>query len=80
MLTLDAPHITQLASDIDLAHRPREGVYPSISVEPLDEPFVDALVRLVELLDEPVLVPSLAPLIQQEITIRLLAEIGRAHV
>ena len=33
---------------------------------------LDALVRLVELLDEPALVPRLAPLIQQEITIRLL--------
>ena len=73
LLTLDARHITQLASDMDLAQRPRERVYPSISVEPLDEALVDALVRLVELLDEPVLVPSLAPLIQQEITIRLLA-------
>jgi AraC-like DNA-binding protein len=31
-----------------------------------------ALVRLVNLLDEPTLVPRLAPLIQQEITIRLL--------
>jgi AraC-like DNA-binding protein len=65
----DAP----LASDMDLAQRSRERVYPSISVEPLDEALVDALVRLVELLEKPVLVPSLAPLIQQEITIRLLA-------
>jgi AraC-like DNA-binding protein len=73
LLTLDARHITQLASDMDLAQLPRERVYRSISVELLDEALVDALVRLVELLDEPVLVPSLAPLIQQEITIRLLA-------
>ena len=34
---------------------------------------LDALVRLVALLDEPTLVPRLAPLIQQEITIRLLS-------
>ena len=72
LLTLDARHITQLASEMDLAQRPRERAYRSISVEPLDEALVDALVRLVEVLDEP-LVPSLAPLIQQEITIRLLA-------
>ena len=33
---------------------------------------LDALIRLVTLLDEPPLVPKLAPLIQQEISIRLL--------
>ena len=33
---------------------------------------LDALVRLVKLLGEPALVPRLAPLIQQEITVRLL--------
>jgi hypothetical protein len=38
----------------------------------LDATLLDALVRLVTLLDEPTLVPRLAPLIQQEITIRLL--------
>ena len=38
----------------------------------LDAALLDALVRLVKLLDEPALVPRLAPLIQQEITIRLL--------
>ena len=34
---------------------------------------LDALHRLVSLLDEPALIPQLAPLIQQEIVIRLLA-------
>lgn len=71
MLTLDVRHITQLASELDLTPRPR--AYQSISVELLDEALVDALVRLVEVLNEPTLVQSLAPLIQQEITIRLLA-------
>jgi AraC-like DNA-binding protein len=73
MLTLDARHITQLAFEMDLAQRERERAYQSISVEPLDEALVDALVRLVEILDEPALMPSLATLIQQEITVRLLA-------
>jgi AraC-like DNA-binding protein len=73
MLTLDARHIMQLASEMDLAQRTRESAYPSISVEALDESLVDALVRLIDVLDEPTLLPSLAPLIQQEITIRLLA-------
>src|SRR5207247_6877650 len=49
----------------DDAHRP-------ISFEALDATLLDALVRLVNLLDEPTLVPRLAPLIHQEITIRLL--------
>ncbi|TLY51687.1 MAG: AraC family transcriptional regulator [Gammaproteobacteria bacterium] len=72
MLTLDTRNITQLVSEMDLAQRPSERVYQSISVEPLDEALVDALIRLVDVLDEPTLVPSLAPLIQQEITVRLL--------
>jgi AraC-like DNA-binding protein len=72
-LTLDSHLITQLASEMELPRRQRERTYRSISVETLDAPLVDALVRLVELLEEPALVPSLASLIQQEITIRLLA-------
>jgi AraC-like DNA-binding protein len=72
-LTLDSGLITQLASEMELPRRQRERTYRSISVETLDAPLVDALVRLVELLEEPALVPSLASLIQQEITIRLLA-------
>jgi len=56
---------------MELAQGPREGAYQSISVEILDEGMVDGMVRLVRVLDEPTLVPSLAPLIQQEITVRL---------
>jgi AraC-like DNA-binding protein len=73
MLTLDTRHITQMASEMELVQRAQGRAYPSISVEPLEVNLVDALVRLVEVLDEPALVPALAPLIQQEITIRLLA-------
>jgi AraC-like DNA-binding protein len=73
LLTLDARHITQLASEMDVAQRPRESAYPSISVELVDDSLVDALIRLVEVLNEPALVSALGPLIQQEITIRLLS-------
>ena len=59
MLTLDLRHITQLASEIELAQRPRERAYQSLSVELLDEALVDALVRLVKVLDDPALAPSL---------------------
>lgn len=73
MLTLDTRDITQLVSEMDLAPHPREGAYQSLSVEPLDEALVDALVRLLEVLGEPTLTPVLAHLIQQEIIVRLLA-------
>jgi AraC-type transcriptional regulator N-terminus len=41
-------------------------------IEALDAALLERLVRLVKLLGEPALVPRLAPLIQQEITVRLL--------
>jgi AraC-like DNA-binding protein len=72
MLTLDVRSIVQLASEMDEPRRWRENAYRSISFEALDAALLDALVRLVALLDEPALVPRLAPLIQQEVTVRLL--------
>ncbi len=72
LLTLDVRHILQLASEMELPQPPRERAYRPVSIERLDEALVDALVRLVKLLDEPNLLPRLAPLIQQEITVRLL--------
>jgi AraC-like DNA-binding protein len=73
MLTLDVRTIVQMASEIDLPRLRRDDGYRSISFEALDAPLLDALVRLVNILDEPALVPRLAPLIQQEVVIRLLA-------
>jgi AraC-like DNA-binding protein len=73
MLTLDARSILQLASEMDEPRPRRQDAYRAISFKALDDALLDALVRLVELLDEPTLVPRLAPLIQQEITIRLLS-------
>ena len=72
MLTLDVRSIVQMASEMDVPRPRRDDAYRSISFEALDAALVDALVRLVTLLGEPILVPRLAPLIQQEITIRLL--------
>jgi AraC-like DNA-binding protein len=73
LLTLDARHILQLASEMELPQSSREHAYRPVSIERLDEALIDALVRLVKLVDERALVPRLAPLIQQEITIRLLS-------
>ena len=72
MLTLDARSILQIASEMDEPRPRREHAYRAISFEVLDSALLDPLVRLVTLLGEPALVPRLAPLIQQEITVRLL--------
>jgi AraC-like DNA-binding protein len=72
LLTLDARQIVQMASELDMPQPSRERAFRPVSIERLDEALLDALVRLVELLDEPALVSRLAPLIQQEITVRLL--------
>jgi AraC-like DNA-binding protein len=72
MLTLDVRSIVQIASEMDEPRPRREHAYRSISFEALDAALLDALVRLVKLLGEPAVVPRLAPLIQQEIIIRLL--------
>jgi hypothetical protein len=72
MLTLDVRSIVQMASEIDVPRPRRDDACRSISFAVLDADLLDALVRLVKLLDQPVLVTRLAPLIQQEIVIRLL--------
>jgi AraC-like DNA-binding protein len=72
MLKLDLREILQLAADMDAPRRQRDYVNRSLSIETLDADLLDTLLRLVKLLDQPALVPRLAPLFQQEITIRLL--------
>jgi len=71
MLSLEPHTITQLAAEMNLP-APRDDVYRPIAVETLDTGLNDALVRLVKLLEEPQLLPQLAPLIKREITVRLL--------
>jgi AraC-like DNA-binding protein len=73
MLTLDRRQIVQIAADMQLALSGRQVAYRPISIETLEKALLDALLRLVELLDEPELLANLAPLIQKEIVIRLLA-------
>ena len=41
----------------------------------MDVPLRDAVIRLVRLLDEPALIPRIAPLVQQEIMVRVLSDI-----
>src|SRR5205809_6129226 len=63
MLTLDVCSIVQMASEIDAPRSRRDDVHRSISFQALDATLLDALVRRVNLLAEPTLVPRLAPLI-----------------
>jgi hypothetical protein len=73
VLTLDSRAIVQLAADIEMSPLRKDQGYRSLSIEILDPTLLDALTRLLALLEEPALLQQLAPLIQQEITIRLLA-------
>jgi len=73
MLTLDVRAIVMMASELDEPRARRDDVARSISFEPLDAALLDAVIRLVRLLDEPALAPRLAPLVQQEIIVRLLS-------
>jgi hypothetical protein len=41
----------------------------------MDAPLLDAVIRLVRVLDEPALIRRIAPLVQQEIMVRLLSGI-----
>ncbi len=72
MLMLDGRLITQLAAEMELPPV-KDYSYRAMSVGTLGQDLLGALVRLVRLLDEPQLIPHVAPLIQQEITARLLA-------
>lgn len=72
MLTLDARSIAQIASEIDPPRPRRAESQRSISFKNIEQPLLDALVRLVQMLGEPLLVAQMAPLIQQEIIMRLL--------
>ena len=72
MLLLNSTTIMRIAAEMQLPQPPKDCVYRPITVQTLDAATLDALVRLVDLLDEAVLLPQLAPLIQDEIIVRLL--------
>ncbi len=71
-LELDARMIAQMAADIDFDSPLKSGSPRAISVVTLDDGLLDALCRLLRLLQEPVLIDQVAPLIEQEIVLRLL--------
>lgn len=71
-LELDARVIAQLAAEMEFASRLQVSTTRAMSVVTLDDGLRYALTRLLRLLAEPQLIPLLAPLIQQEIVVRLL--------
>jgi len=73
MLALEPRIVMELAAEMEGMEPRKESPNLAISVSDLEPPVLDALIRLVRLLDEPELVPHVAALIQQEIAIRLLA-------
>ncbi len=80
MLTLEAQDIAEVAAAMQLPPPPRSSPYRPISIETLDEHLLADLVRLVELIGQPMLAPLLAPLIEREIIVRLLAGPHRVQV
>jgi AraC-like DNA-binding protein len=80
MLRFDANALIQAASEIEMPRTPKDAAYEPISIQRLDLPVLDALYRLIQLLDEPNLLPQLAPLVCKEITIRLLAGPHASHL
>jgi len=71
-LDLDANLIVQIATEMNTSRICKGGPLRAMSVIALDDGILDALTRLIRLLNEPNKIPFIAPLIQREIIIRLL--------
>ncbi|CAG8866098.1 AraC family transcriptional regulator [Pseudomonas fluorescens] len=73
MLTFDSTMVMQVAERLQLSQRIKDDGFRPITVQTLDVRVLDALERLVGLLDEPALIVAIAPLIKEEIVVRLLS-------
>jgi AraC-like DNA-binding protein len=80
LLRLDVRQIADVASEMELPSEPVSQDLTAISIETLKPALLDALKRLVELLDEPAIVRNLAPLIEREIIVRLLTGPHSGHL
>lgn len=72
MIRIDANTVIRTASEIEVPRFPKEASYEPISIQRVDSQVLEALYHLLQLLDEPVLLPHIAPLVTKEIIIRLL--------
>lgn len=80
LLRLDVRSIALALSAMNLSRSDEDSTSSAISIERLDPPLLEALLRLIGVLDDPQLLPYLAPLIQQEITFRLLQGRHGSHL
>lgn len=80
MLKFDRNLLAQVASKIEPLRPDKRASLEPVSLQRLDAPVLDALYRLILLLDEPQFIPQLAPLIQQEILVRLLTGPHAPHL
>ncbi|WP_079997993.1 AraC family transcriptional regulator [Pseudomonas syringae] len=72
MLIFDGTTVVQIAERLQLSQRIKDDGFKPLTVNDLDEGVLGALERLIALIDEPELISSVAPLIKEEIIIRLL--------
>ncbi|WP_171294192.1 AraC family transcriptional regulator [Acinetobacter seifertii] len=74
LLLLDIKMVNEVIADLPVKDLPlySDHTHESFTVESADIPLMDAVFRLVKLIDEPVMIPHLADLIKKEIIIRLL--------
>jgi AraC-like DNA-binding protein len=80
MVKFDRSLITQVASNMEAVRPSKTAAFEPIWIQRLDAPVLDALHRLISLLDEPALIPQLAPLIQREMIVRLLTGPNASHL
>jgi AraC-like DNA-binding protein len=73
MLRLDARALVTAAAEMGLPDPGKDSSYRAMSLGNLEPCLLGAVTRLVELLGEPELMARIAPLVEQEIIIRLLA-------
>jgi len=71
-LRLDQRTISQLIADASVDFQRGETSRQAMTVSELTLPLISAFLRLIDLLDEPESIPVLGPLIEREITYRLL--------
>lgn len=70
MLKLDIGMITEIAGSMENIHVTEN--IPCFSIEEMDIGLIEALDRLVDLVEDPSMIPQIAPLIKHEIIVRLL--------
>jgi len=70
MLKLDIGMITEIAGSMENIHVTEN--IPSFSIEQMDIGLIEALDRLVDLVEDPSMISQIAPLIKHEIIVRLL--------